>query len=566
MKRFNILLAILLILTLAFTACTNETTDETQVEDSESQVEEVTTDDDAEVKSDNMQSETEEVEEVVTYVAQPVPDSVKELTVAYALFPIAYADADGNGNGDLQGVLGSLDYLKDELNVDVIWLNPVHPSPSYHKYDVVDYYEIDPAFGTLEDYKQLLDEAHKRDIKVLLDFVINHTSSQNPWFLGAKANPESEYRDYYSWDTLEETEIINTSSWYSVSGQDEKYYAGFWSEMPELRLENPEVRQLIKDMAKYWLDFGVDGFRIDAASHMYDLNEYPKGTPVMTENYEWFVEFNQYIKEVNPEAFLLLEAWEDSSTVSGFLEGADASFNFDLSSSILSAVNSENRKELQGRIDKIHKKYDKVTENYIDAVFLTNHDQDRLLSQLGGNEDKAKLAAAINFTLPGLSWIYYGEELGMTGTGDHENIREGFKWTMDQSEIPNSAWRTWNHSADVESLDIQMTDEMSMFNHYKTLTSLKSNDMVLSSGDYIDYEIGSSFRIFAFFRQYEGETYLVMHNLHDEQHNFTLSESIEGTVFSTKGSIANDTSVILEPYGSLVMKVSSESVTAEELK
>jgi glycosidase len=507
-----------------------------------------------------------ESEDTVVYVPKSVPNSFLEnTTIAYQIFPIAYADSDGNGIGDINGITSKLDYLKDELNVDVIWLNPVHPSPSYHKYDVVDYYGVDPQLGTLDDYKRLLEEAHKRDIKVLLDFVINHTSSSHPWFLSAKSE-DSTYRDYYIWNDLKTDQFNNTSAWYSVPGSEEKYFASFWSEMPELNFENPLVRDAIKDIATYWLEMGVDGFRIDAAKHIYDINEYPKGTPVLNKNFEWFVEFNQSIKEVNPNAFLLLETWDNYNSVAHFLEGADSAFNFDLGTSIISAVNSENRKNIQGKLTNIYKSYDQVTSEYVDSVFLSNHDQDRTLSQLTGDIVKAKLAATIEFTLPGISWIYYGEELGMTGMKPDENIREAFKWSGDQKDAPNSRWRLWSYNSDLMPLDQQMEDPNSMFATYKALTNLKSTHKVLNSGQYIDYEIPTSFRVFSFFRQYESQTYLIIHNLHSEDKTFELSSEPSQVIYETNGSGVVEQKMTIKPYSSLIIEVPDETITALEVK
>lgn len=501
------------------------------------------------------------------YVEQQVPDVYKnEIAVAYQIFPIAFADSDGNGTGDLKGITEKLDYLKSDLHVDMIWLNPIHPSPSYHKYDVTDYYGIDPTFGTLDDYKQLIEEAHKRNIKVVLDFVMNHTSSAHPWFMSAKSDPNSSYHDFYEWNTLTEDTFVSTKSWYDVSGSDEKYFASFWSEMPELNFENKEVRDEIKKIAAYWLDLGVDGFRIDAAKHIYDINEYPKGTNVLGKNLDWFLEFNQFIKEKKQDSFLVLENWDSYNSIGSYLKSSDSTFNFDLSTAILSAVNSENRKNIQGKLTKILESYNKYTDAFVDSVILANHDQDRTLSQLGGNINKAKLAASIEFTLPGISWIYYGEEIGMLGKKPDERIRESMKWTDDPMELPNSRWETWVANELTPSVEDQRSDESSILKTYQTLTQLKSSDKVLRHGSYLDYSIGTSFRLFSFFRQYGAETYFVIHNLHSEVKKVKLSSTDTALVFSTNNSAVENDTLTVEPYGTLVIRVPNEAVTAEEIK
>lgn len=509
--------------------------------------------------------EANQVDETLVYEPSRVSETLKhEALIGYQIFPIAYADSDGNGMGDLEGITNHLDYLKNDLNVDAIWLNPIHPSPSYHKYDVVDYYDIDLSFGNLEDYKRLIEEAHKREIKVLLDFVVNHTSSKHPWFLAAKTNPDSPYRDYYVIREDRESYTTNTG-WYGLGdGSGVEYFASFWSEMPELNFENQAVRDELKKIAGFWMDLGVDGFRIDAAKHVYDIKEYPKGTPVLAKNQAWFLELNAYMKEQNKDSLLLLETWDGYSSVSNYLAAADASFNFDLSDSIISAVISENRKSLQGKLTSIYGAYDKKSDSYIDAVFLTNHDQNRIMSTLGEDPIKAKLAATIEFTLPGLTWIYYGEELGMTGEKPDENIREAFKWTDDQTALPNSRWRSWQYNQSLASLETQRLDETSMFKTYTRLTSLKANDEVIAHGTYLDYEIDKSFRVFSFFRTYENRTYLVMHNLHGEAKTFDLSES-SNLVFETGGSAVEGKVVTLMPYSSVILEVTSTEVAALEL-
>ncbi len=567
----KILFALLIVLSLSLTACTEKeapVTEDLYNEEADVETEEV-------AETEEEVTETESVEEDMDsdLVEMPVFEEVAvpqvyrdEVHIAYQIFPIAFADEDGNGIGDLNGITAQLDYIKDDLNVDVIWLNPIHSSPSYHKYDVTDYYDIDLTFGNLDDYKRLLDEAHKRDIRVLMDFVINHTSSRHPWFLNANSDPESKYRDYYVWNNFKEDEFLSKNGWYRGASNNEYFFASFWSEMPELNFDNPVVREEIKAIATYWLDFGVDGFRIDAAKHVFDINEYPKGTVVMQKNYDWFKELNAHIKSVKPDAFLLLETWDSYNSIDDFLVGADSAFNFDMGESIISAVDGSYRKSAQNKLPKILKAYDKVTTEYVDSVFLANHDQNRVMSQLGGDADKAKLAATIEFTLPGLSWIYYGDEIGMTGVKPDENIREAFKWEMDPEAYPNSQWRTWNYNKETLSLAEQREDGQSIFNRYKEITTLKDENDVIRLGDYVDYEIGSSFKVYSFFRVYEGTTYFVIHNLSDEVLSFeSVSESIN-LIYETMDSQMDGTRITMNPFGSLIVEVDGVDFTVEEVK
>ncbi|MFW5894581.1 MAG: alpha-amylase family glycosyl hydrolase, partial [Bacillota bacterium] len=206
---------------------------------------------------------------------QKTAGDYQEVDSCYQIFPIAYSDGNGDGMGDLEGIMDKADYLTDTLDVDCVWLTPVNESPSYHKYDVVDYYSIDEQFGDEETYEEFLDTMEENDIKVLMDFVINHTSYQHPWFEDARSDEDSEYRDYYVWSDEEALDEDYNSKEGWVAHGDEYYFASFWDQMPELNYENEDVREEIKEIASYWLDKGVDGFRIDAARHIYDRNEFP---------------------------------------------------------------------------------------------------------------------------------------------------------------------------------------------------------------------------------------------------------------------------------------------------
>ena len=249
------------------------------------------------------------------------PDFLANVSVCYQIFPISWADSNDDGYGDLNGITENISYLADTLNIDCIWINPINVSPSYHKYDVVDYYDIDPQFGTLEDFENLLEVAGDNDIRVLMDLVINHTSTANPWFIDSASSVDSDFRDYYVWNDLKDRTVYpSKSGWSYTNGMF--YYASFWSEMPELNFDNQDVRIEIENILEFWLNKGVDGFRIDAAKHLYDTNEYPSGTATFRENVNYFREFNYFVKQINPDAFIVGEIASPSpSFVDNFLEG-----------------------------------------------------------------------------------------------------------------------------------------------------------------------------------------------------------------------------------------------------
>ena len=436
--------------------------------------------------------------------------------VFYQIFVRSFADGDGDGLGDLQGIIQRLDYLNDgdpetttDLGVTGIWLTPIHPSPTYHKYDVTDYCGVDPEIGTLDDFKELLDEAHARGIKVILDLVMNHTSSQHPWFVSARSGPESEFRDYYIWLGLIRPSIDgpwNQQVWHPAG--DSHYYGLFWGEMPDLNWANPQVREEFKAVAKFWLEQGVDGFRLDAAKHLFEHD--PTKKPL-----EWWLEFSAYVRELKPDIFLVGEVWDSPHVVAPYYGAFDSAFNFDVGSRLIPIVRfGLDTGFVASLLDQLEQ-YDAQAQDWaIDAPFLSNHDQDRIMSQLFGDWNQAKLAAAIYLTLPGTPFIYAGEEIGMQGRGDHENIREPFKW-YDVDGPGQTSWRpnlfnTGNWQPSVETQD---QDPGSLLNHYRQLIHLRLSEPALRLGRLVEVNHGGSTRLISYGREWQGERALVLHNI-----------------------------------------------------
>jgi len=488
----------------------------------------------------------------------------ENVDVCYQIFPISYADSNGDGYGDIKGITENIDYLANTLGVDCIWLNPVQPSPTYHKYDVLDYYGIDAQLGTMEDYQELLDVAEENGIKVLMDLVINHTSYDHPWFINARSSKESDYRDWYIWNDLTDKDLYpSKDGWYFDNG--EYYYASFWDRMPELNMDNPDVREEIKNIATFWLEKGVDGFRIDAAKHLYDLNEYPRGTNLLYENRMFFREFNDHIKSVNPDAFMVGEVWSESSSFIGyFYEGMDSTFDFPVSEAILEGLRSGRGSAIIDALEESTVEYGLVREDYIDSFFLTNHDQNRILDELSYDMDKMMLAAQINFTMPGISWIYYGEELGMTGMKPDESIRQPFKWSID-SEY-NATGKAggiadWNASnLALDGVEEQLSDSDSLLNLYIELIALKHDNSALSDGmlKLVEYD-GS--RLLVFIRQSDDQTVLVIHNMSQVAQIF--SENIDGyTILYGEEDIEvlNSNSISIDPLETLILEISEMNV------
>lgn len=434
--------------------------------------------------------------------------------VFYEIFVRAFNDSNGDGIGDLKGVTQKLDYLSKDLGVGGIWLMPINDSPSYHGYDVSDYYNINKDYGTLDDLKNLIAEAHKRDIKVIMDLVINHTSVDNSWFKEAASNKDSKYRDYYIWankDTdVSESSAISAQPWVPL-GEDH-YYALFWSGMPDLNYDNNNVREEMKKVAKYYLDMGVDGFRLDAAMHIYKEHD---------KNLQWWKEFNDYVKSQNKDAVLVGEVWDETPVISQYMTALDSNFNFPAAKAILDMVNSEGTGTGSIILSDAYEQYAASNPNYIDSPFITNHDQDRVMSVLGEDTEKAKRAAAILLTLPGTPYMYYGEETGMIGAKPDEQIREPFIWD-NKDTSKNSSWEASTNDLDKVAVNVQLKDSNSLLNSYKSIIAVRNNSNVLKFGSFETLKTEND-AVLAYKRSYEGKDAYVYINLGKEN----LSEKID---------------------------------------
>ena len=461
-------------------------------------------------------------------------------SLTYEIFVHAFADGNGDGIGDFKGATQKLDYLA-KLGVEGIWLMPIHESPSYHKYDVVDYKSIHPDYGTMEDFKTFLKEAHKRGIKVIIDLVVNHSGRDHPWFQEALKGPENPYRDYYVWKTKEEIEAEgslikeatgdspNPTQWHEVEGQEELYYGFFWGGMPDLNYDHQPVRDTIYAIGKWWLtEVGVDGFRLDAAKHIYQDHR-------MDDSRDFWVEFRQEMESVKPNVFLVGEVWDNAEVVAPFLAGLHSVFNFDLGWDILSllqtdAERAEDReaKTPQAFLEdyaKMKDVYLQVTPDFVDGTFLTNHDQNRVMTELSGDEARARMAANLLFTLPGSPFIYYGEEIGMLGQKPDEHIREPMVWSNPENPDPlQTSWVEPIHSTakTVVPANVQDTDEESLWHHYQTLVSTRKATPALLMGDLTPANVPLE-GVLAFYREYEGSKVLLLHNLTAEDISYDLS-------------------------------------------
>ncbi len=437
-------------------------------------------------------------------------------SVFYEIFVRSFYDSNGDGIGDFNGITAKLDYLNDgdpktttDLGVSGIWLMPINPSPSYHGYDVTDYYAVNPQYGTIEDFKNLLSQAHRRGIRVIIDLVMNHTSNWHPWF-NASEDPNSPKRNWYIWSDTKPgyTGPWGEDVWYAANGT--YYYAIFWSGMPDLNYTNPDVRAQMKDVARFWLqDVGVDGFRLDAAKHIVEEGQTQENTPA---NHDWWKEFRTAYKAVNPQALTIGEVWSSTDAVAAYLQGdeLDMAFNFDLADIIVKNVKSSFASGLGGAIKNSVTAF--PTAQY--GTFLTNHDQNRVMEQLGDNLDKGKNAATILLTIPGVPFIYYGEEIGMTGIKPDERIRAPMQWAADDKAgfTTGNPWESPSTNYAERNVVIQTADPNSLLSLYRNIIQLRNQHAALRVGSFTLVNSSSS-KVLAFIRQSKEETVLVIINL-----------------------------------------------------
>ena len=474
-------------------------------------------------------------------------------TVFYEVFVRSFADATtgplaNDGIGDLQGLIENLDYLNDgdptttdDLGVTGIWLMPIMPSPSYHGYDVTDYYTLNKEYGTNEDFKRLLAEAHKRGIKVIIDLVLNHTSSEHPWFVEARDNPESERREWYIWSQETPNYIgpWGQQVWHpSPSGY---YYGLFWSGMPDLNYENSQVTAEMQDAARFWLeDAGVDGFRLDAARHMIEEGSIQENTAA---THEWWQSFRAVYKASNPEALTVGEIWSKGSNVVSYLQGdeLDLAFDFDLAEAILRGVMVRNAGVIQEALASSYNLFG----NNLSATFLTNHDMNRVMSQPAMDEGKARLAASVLMTAPGVPFVYYGEEIGMTGKKPDELIRTPMQWSVEDNAgfTTGSPWQPVNDDYKEKNVAIQSKDTTSLLSFYRELIHLRADHPALQVGEYSPVESEDN-DLLALLRVSQEEIVLVIINLNKNiarDYDLTLGGgSLAGTyrAFPLYGSAA----------------------------
>lgn len=434
----------------------------------------------------------------------------------YEIFVRSFADSNGDGIGDFKGLTQKLDYLNDgkndpktSLGVTALWLMPIFPSPSYHGYDVTDYYTVNPQYGTMEDFKTLISEAHKRGIKIIIDFVINHTSSQNPWFK-ASAAKDPKYADWYIWSDQDPgyKGPWGEDVWYKEG--DRYYYAVFDKAMPDLNYKNPAVTQEIDKIADFWLkDVGIDGFRLDGAKHLIEEGQQQENTQATK---DYWKTFSAHIKQTKSDAFAIGEVWSPVDQAAPYVNNGDLDmvFNFPLADDILSGATFKDARRISSSLVQSSKSF--KDDNY--GTFLSNHDQTRVMTKVGSDLNRAKAAAAVLLTSPGTPYLYYGEEIGQSGDKPDPQIRMPMQWSAEANAgfSTGTPWQAPSADYTQKNVAAQGKDPASLLNLYRQLIQLRSNHYALRTGKYVQATSNSNM-VFASLRVAEKESVLVLVNL-----------------------------------------------------
>lgn len=465
----------------------------------------------------------EQMEAVNVHEPQAANDNYRNY---YEIFPYSYADSDGDGIGDLQGIIDRLDYI-EELGINGIWLTPICPSTTYHKYDVINYCGIDSQFGTMEDFERLMEECNARGIDVILDLVVNHSSSQHEWFrqaaeyigsLGADETPDPAvcpYVDYYNF-TRE-----YAGGFTQLEGTDWYYESRFWSGMPDLNLDSEAVRQEIDEIVRFWLDKGVAGFRLDATTSYYTGDD-AKNIAFM----EWLT---GCVKEKKPDAYLVGECWANNQTYTGYYaSGIDSFFNFDFADqggNINKVLTGGSARAFGENIVAMDSAIAAKNPAYINAAFTSNHDTGRSAGFYAGDNAVAqiKMAQALAMMMGGNYFLYYGDEIGMKGSGDDENKRCPMQWGGAGAGMCDSL-ATKEIDMIYGSVEEQQADGNSILRFVQEGLALRSAFPEIARGENSVVEALSDEDVLVLQKDYEGSRLLIVMNLSESGRTVDLSQ------------------------------------------
>jgi alpha-amylase len=497
-----------------------------------------------------------------TETLPPEPEPIQPVaawwdeTTWYEIFVRSFKDSNGDGIGDFQGIISQLDYLNDgdpatttDLGITGIWLMPIMPSPSYHGYDITNYMAVNPDYGTMDDFKALIEACHERGIRVIIDFVVNHTSTDHPWFQAAlKGDPI--YKEYYVWEKEEPTSKgpWGQDPWHKGSN-NEYYYGAFWGGMPDLNFHNPKVTEEVYAVSDFWVqEVGVDGFRIDAARYLYEEGWILQDSDA---NVQWFKDWAKHLETIKPGIFTIGEVWAENAVIAKYAdgEGMKALFAFDLAEDLKGSMFAPDP-------SRLIKSYNTTLEtNALNSfgTFLSNHDQQRVASMLGNKVRKLKLAAFAYLTGPGMPFIYYGEEIGMLGNKPDEFLRTPMQWSADENGGFSAGvpWEELNPDWEVLNVAAESKDAASLLTLYRQLINLRNAHPALNSGSYDSFSSNCR-ALYATLRSKGDETIISVINIGN-------TEVKDCTVTLDSGTMSSGTYQVMDLWG--VSKLSEISIT-----
>lgn len=538
--------------------------------------------------------------------------------VVYQVYPRSFKDSDGDGVGDLKGIISKLDYIKS-LGIDAVWLNPIYTSPNDDNgYDISDYRQIMTDFGTMEDFDLLLKGMHERGIKLIMDLVVNHSSDEHEWFKQSRSSRDNKYRDYYHWWPAEKGKPpyrwsffdVNSDAW-EYDAQTDAYYLHYFSQkQPDLNWENPKLRREIYEMMRFWLDKGIDGFRMDAfqfASKDTTWPELPKGYEKNIIKYYGVGPYlHDYLQEMNREVFSKYDIMTVAEGAGSTPENAmlfvdpdrkelNMAYHFE-SVDIGKHINDfgiVKYKDIFSRYDETFK-----DKGWL-SIFLANHDQPRMVSKFGNDTPKfreisSKMLSTFVMTMRGTPYYYYGDELGMTNIRfdsiedyhdvdtrnkyiglknkggnlnaflegqkqtSRENGRTPFQWdtTKNAGFTSGKPWLKVNPNYNLINAETQEKDPNSTLNYFRRLVKLRKKEPVFVYGKYtlLDRE---NTRVFAYTRDLEGKKVLILLNFSEKESSFnigipiTKSKIILGNYTNPKKLKKN----ILRPFEALIIEL-----------
>ena len=536
--------------------------------------------------------------------------------IIYQIYPRSFKDSNNDGMGDILGIISKLDYLK-ELGINCVWLSPVYESPmDDNGYDISDYKKIYETFGTMDDFKLMLDEMHKRGIRLIMDLVANHTSDEHEWFIESKKNKDNPYRDYYIWKDKPNnwTGFFGEGAWEYVEECDSYYLHLFGKKQPDVNWENEKVREAYKDILKFYLDMGVDGFRCDVINLISKDQRFKNGrNPLILVGKKYFINgprLHEYLHELNRDVLSNYDAMTVGETVFTNLEDVkkltdlereelSMVFNFDHTSvdnflGVKWLMRKFSLKRFKKRLDKYQYGLANVGWN---SLFYENHDQRRSVGRFNTSDDKhriesAKMLATTMYFLKGTPFIYQGQEIGMTNmqvksidefvdiesknvintmkslhlpkkyidksirNGSRDNSRIPMQWDDSGyagfSEV--EPWLKVNENKSFINVEASKKDPNSIFNYYKKLIQIHKDELLVKEGVYKDL-LPNSNKLFVYERMGENELLLVVSNFTSKEIKCKILDKYQGYKVEVLLNNYDDVFDKLQPYQTILYKL-----------